>query len=224
MDIMLVVSPHYDDAVLSCAQTILGASWSSMIVTVCAGAPANFALTPYDKKCGFASADEAVEKRRVENEEAARILDCSTYDIAIEDGQYGTPVDPRFVTAALARCVNVIPDTVHVLLTPLGLAHADHLAVADAVLSSGEFWRRHEIEVFAYEELPARVVWPEEVPAALERWRNLGWRPTLGAPFPPGSLDTKLAAVAAYASQWDQVTVHGAACIAVPERMWRMDR
>lgn len=220
---MLVISPHYDDAVISCGQTMLGSTFATMIVTVCAGRPSRQS-TPFDTKCGFTDSNEAIDARHDENENAARILDAATYDVGILDGQYGTPVDPRFVESALARCVRVIPDTPRCVLAPLGLAHDDHRAVADAVRSMGPFWRRHSIEVFAYEELPARVVWPEEVPVALDVWRGLGWRPTFGLPFPPGSLDMKLAACAAYASQWDQITIHGAACLAVPERAWRMDQ
>jgi LmbE family N-acetylglucosaminyl deacetylase len=219
---MLVISPHYDDAVLSAGQLIDGADMATMIVTVCAGAPPEPIVTPYDTKCGFADSDAALDARRRENELAARALGAATYDIAILDGQYGAPVDPRFVMAALKRCVSVITDDARIVVSPLGLAHADHFMVADAVRTMRAFWSRHEIEVYAYEDLPARVVWPEEVPHALDVWRGLGWSCELAAPFPPGDPNMKLAACSMYASQWEQVTIHGAACIAVPERIWRM--
>jgi LmbE family N-acetylglucosaminyl deacetylase len=220
---MLVISPHYDDAALSAGQLILGADMATMIVTVCAGRPNPAQSTSFDAKCGFADSNTAIVSRHDENEDAARVLGAATYDIGNLDGQYGTPLDASFVMSTLARCVRVIPDDARIVVAPLGLVHADHVAVADAVRSMRKFWSSHAIEVYAYEDLPARVVWPEEVSPALDVWRGLGWSPTLAAPYPPGDLNTKLAACSMYASQWDEVCgVGGAACIAVPERIWRM--
>jgi LmbE family N-acetylglucosaminyl deacetylase len=223
MDSMLVISPHYDDAVLSAGQLIAGADMTTMIVTVCAGVPSPSQSTPFDAKCGFPDSTDAHKARRVENEDAARVLDASTYDMNILDGQYGEHVDERFVEAALVRCVRVVADDVRIVVSPLGLAHPDHVAVADAVRVMRPFWTKQKIEIYAYEDLPARVVWPEDVPPALDRWHRFGWAPALHGPYPPGDLNTKLAACSMYASQWEEVCgVGGAACIAVPERIWRM--
>ncbi len=172
----------------------------AILVTVC-GAAAPEGLSDYDRSCGFRSSFEAVAARRAEDVAAARILGAkAVHMLAFADGQYGTALDPTAVAAALAEVVD--GSGAHMVVGPLGLAHPDHEAVAAAVL---EVAADPDLEVWLYEELPARVLWPETVAPALGRVRDAGFEPELGF-IGTGLLSTKMLAVRAYRSQLGALT------------------
>ncbi|MDQ4503283.1 PIG-L family deacetylase [Sinomonas sp. ASV322] len=64
---ILVLSPHFDDAVLSCWSVIQDFGEAVDVVTMCGGAPDD-GLSDWDDTCGFSSGGEAAAARR--NEEA----------------------------------------------------------------------------------------------------------------------------------------------------------
>ncbi len=68
----LIVSPHLDDAVMSCGELI--ASSRSMVVTVFAGEPPEAAHTEWDARCGLQNSSAAIRTRRAEDREAVARL------------------------------------------------------------------------------------------------------------------------------------------------------
>lgn len=66
---VLLVSPHLDDTVLSCAAFLDGRSPLDML-TVFTGTPANGRESEWDRRCGFASAASAMQARRAEDHAA----------------------------------------------------------------------------------------------------------------------------------------------------------
>jgi LmbE family N-acetylglucosaminyl deacetylase len=215
------VSPHLDDAVLSAAQFIASRP-DVVIATVCAGDPSgDVILTPYDRACGFSSSAESMAARRGEDRIAARLLGATTVHLGRTDGQYSAPPDSDAVAIDLHRLVIDLSATL--LVGPLGLVHPDHLAVADAVLTVAS--ERPDLQVWLYEDLPARVLWPEAVPAALDHARERGFDPAPGF-IGTSPLSTKLAAVRAYRSQIGALTRAtegtGLNPVLVPERFWRL--
>lgn len=220
IDPCLVVSIHLDDAALSAGQFLAGRA-DCVLLTVCAGQPDPPQVTAYDTACGFRDSDAAMTARRGEDNHAAKIFGATTAHLMSHlDGQYGTPLDVAAVADDIGKVLAGTGATM--LLGPLGLAHADHEAVASAVLDVAA---ETEVPVWLYEELPARVLWPETVLPALGRVRERGWEPTLAFPG-TGDLGLKIKAIRCYRSQL--AALHRATGTnhpyLVPERFWLLSR
>jgi LmbE family N-acetylglucosaminyl deacetylase len=88
----VVVSPHFDDAVLSLGATIAAATRSGAsvtVLTVLGGDPASdLPAGRWDRTCGFATAGEAAEARRAEDEHACSSLGASHAWLPYSDEQY----------------------------------------------------------------------------------------------------------------------------------------
>ena len=219
---VVIVSPHLDDAVLSCGQLIAALPHRAVVImTVFAAEPeeGDHIWTEYDKKCGFPSARVAVGMRRAEDRRACSVLNARWEHLSFVDSQYVEQPTPADVAASLARHVQALvdaDDTPHMLVGPVGLQHIDHVLVSSAFLMLAE---QTPINAWLYEELPYRVQWPEQVPDALARAEALFHveQDHIGG----GSMSVKTAAVACYRSQ--QWALDGHSHL-VPERYWRLRR
>ncbi len=226
MDPMVVVSPHLDDGVLSAGQAIAG--WpGATLLTVATHAPETPISTDYDQRSGFSSARQACYCRRREDRAACAVLGASAVHLGMVDGQYGTPLtddvgpleDDLLLGKLTAALIDIQP---RVIVCPLGLVHPDHLGVAE--------WCRHLLaddltedfgtEIWVYEDQPSRVLYPESVPPALDRWRAAGFDLELSF-LGTAPLDQKEEAVRCYASQLWALDLH---CVLTPERLWRLER
>lgn len=210
---LTVLSPHLDDAVLSCGQLLAGRP-GSVVVTVCTAVPEEKrrVCTSYDRDCGFGTAGMALAARQQEDALACHYLGARPVHLPFVDQQYGDNFDPAEVAEALA---GLLPPEA-VLAGPVGLAHPDHLATADAM--DRALALRPDVQGWVYEELPSRVLWPEEVPLRLGWWARRGYAPALGD-LGGGELAAKQAALVAYRSQswaWNPHTT------LVPERFHRL--
>lgn len=216
MDPLLIVSPHFDDAVLSVGQVMAGRP-DCVVVTVFAGTPARRRmLTTYDKDCGFSTAGRAMVDRRREDNAALNLLLADPVRLDFVDHQYGEPRVGAEIVAELVRVVDQVRP--FVAAGPLGLVHPDHHATRFAFYSL--LRARPDLEGWVYEDLPSRVLYPETVPDALEWWRGMGFVPVLDF-LGTGPREKKQEAVACYRSQlWalDEPTY------LVPERLWRLHR
>lgn len=218
---LVVVSPHYDDAVFSCGHLL---SWlpGSTVVTVYSGLPENGGLTTdWDRRCGFPCAAEAMDARATENRDALAALGARGVDLNFLDSQYvarsprnGIDLLGDTLGATLAR---LQPATV---FFPLGLFHEDHLLVSDALVTI-----RHAfpaVHWFVYEDIPYR----RRTDLVEERFEHLTARGISAEPFSiDGPQGNKSAAVNAYRSQLmglghaDEQPI-----MRQPERYWRVHR
>jgi LmbE family N-acetylglucosaminyl deacetylase len=195
MRAVLVISPHLDDAALGAGQFI-GGRPDCIVATVLAGIPSvRSVLTNYDAKCGFTSAADAIEARRAEDLEAMSVLQAKARHLDFVDSQYGG----RLKTAALIKQLSELISEIdpEFVLAPLGLIHPDHVAVREAVL---EILTNLETPVWLFEDLPARVQYPEAVARALNELRDRGYETELGF-IGTGPTATKMDALWAYRSQ-----------------------
>jgi LmbE family N-acetylglucosaminyl deacetylase len=149
---LVIVSPHYEDAVFSCGH-LLASVKNSTVLTVYTGCPENDSLsTEWDARCGFASAREAMLARGQENTNALAVLKARCSDLGFLDSQYmenarnGADLLGDTLSAAL---VPLQPASVFV---PLGLFHEDHIQVADAMFTVCH--RFPGIDWYAYEDIP----------------------------------------------------------------------
>lgn len=219
MDPAVIVSPHLDDAVLSCGQLLAGRP-DMVVVTVMAGyPPSTVAATTYDRQCQFLDPVEALDVRRREDAEALDLLAARPVYLPFLDGQYRPPLDQAAfellagqIASSLAMAV--VNADAHAVFGPLGLVHPDHELVATAFLQVVEALG---IEAWLYEELPARVLWPEQVPVRLEAAGRSG-QLVLGFPG-TGPKAVKQEAARCYRSQ---LWALDEPCYLVPERYWRV--
>lgn len=213
MEPALVVSPHLDDAVLSVGQLMAGRP-DMTVATVFSGVPLKCKqVTTYDADCGFGSAAETINARRDEDSAALRHLDATPWWLDFPDHQYHQPANEAAIVDALAATVADVAPTL--LIGPLGLIHEDHHTTRRAFQ---RLVATHNIEAWIYEDMPYRVLFPEEVPEALAWWKGMGHRPELGF-VGTGPLERKRQALACYTSQLWALNAH---CCLVPERLYRL--
>lgn len=157
----IYISPHLDDAIFSAGGLIyeqISAGASVEIWTVMSGIPYNAELTDFAQKLhslwGASSAKEAMQIRRAENEDAAKVLgaktsyldflDCmyrrSPHGEALYKNSFSVPhKTERGLPAQIARTLaeRVQPDDI--LVCPLALGkHTDHVVVRKAVELLGQ--------------------------------------------------------------------------------------
>lgn len=161
MNKLLVVSPHFDDAVLSAGQ-FMAERPDCEVVTIFGGQPESpeKVVTPYDTKCGFKNAQDAVSERRRENNAATALLRATKIDFDFPDGQYGVDISQQQIAEVLQRLID--GREYEAIYAPIGLGHPDHKKVADAVLSL-----ETDLPITLWEDLPIRITEPELVPVRL---------------------------------------------------------
>jgi len=235
-----VVSPHMDDAVLSCGR-VLSAHPGAQVVTVFSGGPPRVAkLPPWDRKSGhFKPGDDVMKARALEDEEALALAGAGSHRLGLWDAQYRGWRAPasRAVTSALVSKLNGallwladrgladelyarLRATVEALdartwLVPLGLAHIDHRLTARACLRLA-----HEVagrKWVAYEDLPYGALRPTDLVRAKRRAYRSGFR-LEGARFAhEGSTSQKAALLACYRSQLPCLGLEAEVALESPE-------
>jgi LmbE family N-acetylglucosaminyl deacetylase len=207
---MIVLSPHLDDAVLSCGQ-LLAAHPESTVVSVFAGAPEGTVVTDYDQRSGFTSAQDAVQVRRAEDTHAGGLLRYTSVHWDFLDGQYGQPQDGDAIADQLRILFDRNRD--ELFLIPLGLVHQDHEQLARLIHHVVPPRTTH---VVIYEDLPSRVLYPESVKHTLDRTPG-SWTLAEAYKLGIGPIEVKEAAVRCFRSQAWALPWHE--CL-VPERFW----
>lgn len=232
-----VLSPHLDDAVLSMGQTIAAMTDDVEIVTVFAGVPEGDVWTRYDQVTGFPDSHRAMLARRAEDRAAIGKLGAHTsvkhwnyFDLQYCRG----PREPAEMDNLRLDIATLFEDGP--VYAPLGIGHPDHLFVANIAREACPLRiGKTLIGVFQYEELPYRVMNPEQVNDAFAFIAGDGWTVSeCPVPIPQGATATitpqgihgdgpvlaKKDAVAQYRSQFP----HGAddPRVWVPERVWNI--
>lgn len=215
----IYLSPHLDDAALSCGGAIarfVAAGQPVLVVNVCSGSPppggpfSSFAALQHER-WGLPP-DEAVARRLVEDAAALQILGADSLGLGLLDAIYRMPEayvdDPTLfgpVAAGdtlaaeagpqLEELVARFPDAI--FYAPLGVGdHVDHVAVhavAARLAGSGA-------TVAYYEDFPYAARAQGAVAGRLDQ---LGGASGFGPAVAPidAVIEPKIAAVAAYASQ-----------------------
>lgn len=214
---LTIVSPHLDDAVFSCG-TLLERTPGATVVTVFAGTPRDAPLTDWDRQCGFASAQAAMQARRTEDAKALAMLGASPVWLDLLDAQYGGAYRPEDIERHLAPCLDRRRGGM--VAVPLGLFHSDHQVVHEACL------RLHaghpELEWLCYEDALYRRL-PGLLQDRLASLLRSGWRLT-PVIAPTSASGAKARAVRAYASQLRAFGEGGYEDTDLPERLWRLER
>lgn len=213
MQKILLISPHFDDAVLSAGQHMADRP-DAEVVTVFAGVPLtpDNVKTPYDIKCGFPNAREAVGARTQENDQALALLQAKPLNLDFPDSQYGNDINFERIVEKLQAIVN--GHNYEYIMAPLGIGHPDHVMTTEAVMKL-----QTTCPVYFWEDLPLRVVEPELV---FERLHALGF--TLDRLWQNSTtyknIANKIRALACYSSQMG-TGILDPYLMYVPERFWK---
>lgn len=215
LDRTVVVSPHLDDAVLSCGQ-LLAAHPGSTVVTLFAGIPdPDVPASDWDRRCGFDSAAQAVAQRREEDRIALSLLEARAVWLDFLDNAYHRYPTPDEVAAALQQVLlELAPDTV---LFPMGLFHADHLLAHEACMRAVR--ALPDARCLVYEDVPYRAIQGQ----LQQRLMALAQEQVCLTPLrlkAEGSAALKAHAVQAYASQLKGFGPGGLDDAEAPERCW----
>jgi LmbE family N-acetylglucosaminyl deacetylase len=219
---LLVISPHLDDAVLSCG-LVLAANPAAVVCTVFTAPPRENTLTDWDRASGFADAFEAMNARKAEDVRALTLVGARAVHLPFRDAQYHSSPSHDSLVAALGRAFAALEPTT--ALIPLGLFHSDHLLVAQACLALMQRFR--DVPVFAYEDVPYRNM-PGVVQTRLSKLTEPGYQavPTHDFDTDPGLLhdhqQMKQAAIGAYRGQLRAFGSDGQPGLVSPERYWRL--
>lgn len=145
---LAVLSPHYDDAVLSCWH-VLRAHETVVVVNVFAGVPTEGSpLGWWDRRTGADDSPGRVRERAREDRAALAFAARAAVDLDILESQYrDVPVAPAFIADRIAFAV----DGCDALYAPLALdEHIDHVLTREAALRL----RSASTEVRLYADLP----------------------------------------------------------------------
>jgi hypothetical protein len=124
---VVVVSPHFDDAVFSC-WTVLVGEGEVDVVTVFTAGPGDARVSDWDSDTGVTSAERMVQ-RAEENDAALALVGRSGSNLGLLQASYGGGAVPReFLAECLARATCVYAPAG----TGFGVSHPEHVVVRDA--------------------------------------------------------------------------------------------
>lgn len=155
----IILSPHFDDAVLSCWH-VLASAHEVLVVNVFAGEPAAGTLGWWDELAGAGDSAAAVRARLAEDSRALALAGRTAVNLPFLDSQYRQADQaPEEIVQALR---DVLPAGARVYApASLGDHHRDHTAVRSAALAL----HAQGTDVALYADLPHATMfgWPRWV-------------------------------------------------------------
>jgi LmbE family N-acetylglucosaminyl deacetylase len=211
LDRVLVISPHLDDAVLSCG-ALLRAHPGATVVTLFAASPDAYTdpLNEHDSECGFGPGDDTMAVRRAEDVRAMRALGATPRWLPLCQNSHVERADPiavppGAVDAIVATIAEVEPTCI---VAPLGLVHPDHQACHGAALAASN--AAGDRPWLWYSDLPYVFV-PRVLAARFRALHKAGFAASPACPSVSHDFDAKWSAFEQYATQ-----------VAVLERLWQL--
>jgi LmbE family N-acetylglucosaminyl deacetylase len=233
LDHLVVVSPHFDDAVLGAAH-VLSSYPGTTVITVLGGRPPAYPPepSPWDAEGGFHAGDDVVAVRRQEDRAALGVLSAEPVWLEFPDHQYLAKSErprPAQVAPVLAQAIaELAPSAVFL---PMGLANPDHVLTHDAGLLARDQLATDErgrtikawfcYEEHGYKHIPGLLAW--RVATLLKSGR---WPTPAIVPVDP-DMPAKRRAIACYTSQIPPLQREHALserlAANVPEQYWRLE-
>ncbi len=229
LDRIVVVSPHFDDAILGAAH-LLATYRGSTVITVLGGRPSEYPpeVTDWDACGGFVTGDDVVAARREEDRAAMDFVGATPVWLEFADHQYLAKEDRPTATdvaPVLASALTAAKPTA--VFLPMGLANPDHVVTHDAGLMArstlvesggGPAWFCYEDH--GYKHIPGILAW------RVAKLFKSGLWPTPAVVAIEPDMDHKRAAIAFYKSQVaplerDHVLTERLDAN-VPEQYWRL--
>jgi LmbE family N-acetylglucosaminyl deacetylase len=223
---IVVVSPHFDDAVMG-AGYLIDSYPGTVVVTVMGGRPPAYPLevSEWDALGGFGPGDDVVAARREEDRRALAVLGATPLWLEFSDHQYLAPEDrptPADVAPALEKAVVAAGATS--VFFPMGLGNPDHDTTHEAGLLVRQ--RLSNLAWFCYEDhgykhLPGLLSWRVGRLLKQRPWATPAMVPHREDP------DRKREAIWSYTSQIPPLerdhALSARVAARVPEQYWRLE-
>jgi GT2 family glycosyltransferase/LmbE family N-acetylglucosaminyl deacetylase len=216
---VVILSPHLDDAVLSCGDLI----WQiphCTVLTIFAGSDVEWSeLRDWDRIAGFHSGEDVVARRIEEDDEALAVLGAEGVRLSFLDEQYRDPgVIPP--VEALSREIQAALEAVHadVAFMPLGLRHGDHKLAAAAAQHAARTGQA--VRWYAYQDLPYTSELQPGIDEALTDLADFD--PTEVVLGLGRDAERKDRALDCYRSQLIALGEERRSCALLPERYWAL--
>jgi LmbE family N-acetylglucosaminyl deacetylase len=200
----VVISPHLDDAVLSLGAFLARTARSVRritILTVFAGNPDSRAPAGgWDRRGGFATEGDAARARRLEDEEACRLVGAEPAWLQFSEADYRASIDEDAIWSAVAEAVDRL-NAEAALIPGFPLTNPDHALISGLLVKRGVPCRRLGLYAEQPYRYTARAVRPRlGVPSTIPRTLPEGarWR---SAGVDLRDVRTKRRAILAYRSQ-----------------------
>lgn len=227
LDRIVVVSPHFDDAVQG-AGLLLARHPGSTVLTLFAGPPPAYPDPPseWDALGGFRTGDDVVALRREEDVAALAVLGAIPRWLDQADHQYLDPserVTPELLAPLLRDALRELAPTA--VFVPFGLGNPDHDVTHRAARLlldelSEPAWYCYEDA--GYKHIPGLLAW------RISGLFRAGWWPTPALVPLDDDLERKREALLAYASQLPPLRrdhlLDERLDANVPEQHWRLAR
>jgi LmbE family N-acetylglucosaminyl deacetylase len=163
----IILSPHFDDAVLSLGGLLAREGSDTVVATFFAGTPSTPLIRKWDTTCGFTDSTHAMRERTLEDKRSLNFFGINGERIRNYmhlDAQYrltkGTPLPPEseLRSSVEIEIVSLLQEfhTEHLKIFIPGFGiHTDHAVVKDAALAAiKRACADTSIEVFLYQDLP----------------------------------------------------------------------
>jgi LmbE family N-acetylglucosaminyl deacetylase len=226
LDRLVVVSPHFDDAVLGAGQLITHHPGTT-VITVMGGKPPAYPDPPgrWDALGGFRSGDDVVAARRAEDEAATAVLGARSVWLDFSEYTYLAPADrPRPDRIARVLRDAIVEADPTAVLIPFGLGNPDHFTTHDASrIVMEELFDRcawYCYEDSGYKHIPGLLAW-----RVSQLFRSGLW-PTPAVLTVDPSAERKALALSEYRSQLAPLDRNHRLVerlqAGVPEQYWRL--
>jgi LmbE family N-acetylglucosaminyl deacetylase len=227
---IVVVSPHFDDAVLG-ATHLIACHRGTTVVTVLGGRPPAYPAEPtsWDACGGFGPGDDVVAIRQEEDRSAMAFLEATPVWLDFPDHQYLAKDErprPPEVAPVLAEAIAAASPTA--VFLPMGLANPDHALTHDAGLlaraalgesGNGPAWFCYEDH--GYKHIPGILAW-----RIAKLFKSGLWPTPAVVPIEPDMV-RKRAAIDHYKSQLPPLqrdhVLDERLDANVPEQYWRLE-
>lgn len=166
----IILSPHFDDAVLSLGGLLAQEGADSVVATFFGGLPPQTMLTKWDITCGFKDSTDAVRGRTLEDRESLNFLGVandrirtykhldSTYRLPNHRKKDPYPNESELEAAIAKDIVSLIREfegPLKVFVPGFEVyAHIDHRIVRHAALAAMREFPQSTVEFFFYQDLP----------------------------------------------------------------------
>ncbi len=160
--IVIILSPHFDDAVLSLGGMMAKEKSELVVATFFTQQPIEVAHTYWDKISGFSDSNEAHISRVKENENALALFNTTIKNYDYLDFQYRKGNEEKKIRESIVKDIESIVDTYKdqdILLYGPGIfgekiTHPDHKIVHDAFIDFFRSNKNIKISFFVYEDFP----------------------------------------------------------------------
>ncbi len=207
----IILSPHFDDAILSLGGFLAAGPYRFEAVTIFGGKPAKPMVTYWDQLSGFKNSTEAVTKRIKENARAIETSGAVIKNYDYLDSQYRQGQNQGLETAIIKTIKSLIPDSATERVSIYGpatfgpkITHPDHQLLHDAFLKVAKENKQSNLHFFIYEDFPYISEFNHSNRSSLFNYLILRDRIRLRAvpiEFPLTQLNKKISAINDYTSQ-----------------------